>query len=683
MSGGSRRLAVDIGGTFVDAVELDTSTGAVRLAKAPTTPARPWEGVEAAIDALGTPLSEVEVFVHGTTLGLNAVLERRGARTGIITNAGLRDVFLIGRANVPDEHMYDFQYERPPSLVRRRDTVGVAGRITATGEILEALDEEAVLAAAEQLVASGVQSIAICFLHSYRDPAHERRAAELIRTAHPDVHVSVSTDITREYREYERTSTAVVDAYIRPVFGRYVERLEQVATARGLRGRFLIMRSGGGAMTAEQAKRSPTHTILSGPAGGIVGAAHLARALRLRELLTFDVGGTSLDTCLIEDGTPVSIHEAELERYPLLIPVYDIRTLGAGGGSIASVDGGLLKVGPESAGAEPGPIAYGRGGARPTVTDAALCLGYLDAERFLGGRMRLRVDAARRGIEELLAAPLGQSVDEAAAGVVSVLIARTVGAVRQITVERARDPQSFSLLAFGGAGPLVAPLLAREMGIREVVVPAAPAAFSAWGMLAADVTDDFARTDLRVLGDAVAEDLEAVFLELEEEATRSLCAQGIEAHELLLERQLDLRYLGQEHALTLTVGQNLDEPRLRGEFEEQHRARYGHAMDNRVQILTVRVRACARSRELELPPLALRTGKPDERALVGRRTAWCFARGEPALFRVYDRGRLGRSDRIDGPAIVDEGTSTTVIHSDQQLSVDGHGHLVIRRKEDA
>ena len=348
------RIAVDIGGTFVDAVELDTRTRSIRLRKASTTPREPWRGVLEALALLGTPLDQVELFIHGTTLGLNAVLERRGARTGIIANEGLRDVFLIGRANVPDHSMYDFQYEQPTAIVRRRDTVGVGGRLDYRGREIDPLDEEGVRRAAAYLVTEqGVDAIAVCFLHSYRNDEHERRAGEIVRALYPDVEVSVSSELVQEYREYERTSTSVLDAYIRPIFARYVGRLEDTLREQGFAGRFLIMRSGGGAMTAAQARRSPTHTILSGPAGGIVGSARLARALERPEILTFDAGGTSLDLCVIEGGDPVAAHEAELERYPLLIPVYDIRTLGAGGGSIAAVEDGLLKVGPRSAGADP------------------------------------------------------------------------------------------------------------------------------------------------------------------------------------------------------------------------------------------------------------------------------------------------------------------------------------------
>jgi N-methylhydantoinase A len=675
------RVAVDIGGTFVDAVELDLRTRRVRLEKAATTPRQPWEGVIAALERLGTPLDQVELFIHGTTLGLNAVLERRGARTGIVTNDGLRDIFLIARANVPDHAMYDFQYEQPPSIVKRRDTVGVRGRLDYKGRELEPLSETDVSEAGRYLAEEqGVEAIAICFLHSYRNPDHERRAAEILRAAHPGVQVSVSHEILREYREYERTSTTVLDAYIRPIFARYVDRLEEGLRARGFTGRFLIMRSGGGAMTATQARATPTHTMLSGPAGGIVGSARIGTAFDRSELLTFDVGGTSLDLCVIERGNPVAVHEAELERYPLLIPVFDIRTIGAGGGSIALINDGLLRVGPRSAGAEPGPIAYGRGGAEPTVTDAAIVLGYIDPDRFLGGSMPLDADAARAGIEATVGAGLGVSAREAAVGVIRVLLARTVAAVRQITIERGRDPRGFSLLAFGGAGPLLGPLLARELGISEVIVPVAPAAFSAWGMLSAEVTVDCSRTELRRLDAFELGELDGRFSELEQEATSSLVGQAVPAADVLLERQLDLRYEGQEHSIPLLVAAPANIGVIRADFEREHERRYGHVMDSAVQVLAARVRGTAKPAHPEMAIIAPAEG-PVERARVSTRTAWCSARDAEAVFSVYDRSLLGAGDSFPGPAIVDEGTSTTVLMSDQVARVDDHGQLLVAREE--
>ncbi|WP_156993603.1 hydantoinase/oxoprolinase family protein [Pseudonocardia acaciae] len=679
MDARSVRVAVDIGGTFVDAMELDGRTGAVRFRKASTTPARPAEGVLNAITALGTDLAGAELFIHGTTLGLNAVLERRGETTGIITNEGLRDVFLLGRGNVPDAHMYDFQYGRPAGLVERRNTVGVRGRMDYRGNVLDELDEDGVREAARVLVEEhGVGSVAVCFLHAFRDPSHERRAAELVREAYPHVTVSVSTDIAREYREYERTSTTVLDAYIRPIFERYVGELERSLSVRGFAGRFRIMRSGGGSMSAEAAKVSPTHTILSGPAGGVVGAAFLAEALGRRDLLTFDVGGTSLDTCVIERGGAVTAHEARLEDYPLLVPTYDIRTIGAGGGSVAWLDGGLLKVGPHSAGADPGPVCYGRGGTEPTVTDAAVCLGYVDPKSFLSGEMDLHADAARAALRGEIAGPLGMDVQAAAAGVFDVLLARTVGAVRQITVERGHDPREFSLLAFGGAGPLLAPLLAREMGIREVIVPFAPSGFSAWGMLSADVVEDVSRTVMSPLDELDMSALQGMFDELGAQASASVAAQGVPAGRAVLERHLEIRYLGQEHTLPVPVAQGVpDAAAVRAEFERLHRLRYGHVMNDRLQVLTVRVRGIGRSEPLQVPVLPAGDGSPG-RALTGSRDAFDFDTRGTASFAVYDRSLLEPGDVFPGPALVDEGTSTTVVHGGQSVHVDEHGYLTVR-----
>jgi N-methylhydantoinase A len=675
------RVAVDIGGTFVAAMELDTTNNIVRFRKASTTPDRPWEGVLNAVAALGTDLARVELFIHGTTLGLNAVLERRGEATGIITNEGLRDIFLLGRGNVPSDHMYDFQYERPPSLVQRRHTVGVRCRLDYQGNVVDVLDEQSVRRAARYLVEEqGVRSIAVCFVHSYRDPSHEQRTAEIIRKDHPDVTVSISTDIVREYREYERTSTTVLDAYIRPIFERYVGELERALTDGGFSGQFLIMRSGGGSMTARAAKVSPTHTILSGPAGGVVGGTFLGDVLQRHDLLTFDVGGTSLDTCVIEGGSAVATHEASLEHFPLLVPTYDIRTIGAGGGSIAWLERGLLKVGPQSAGASPGPVCYGRGGTAPTVTDAAVCLGYVDPDSFLSGDMRLRVDDARDALQSKIAGPLGMGLEEAAAGIFDVMLAKTVGAVRQITVERGHDPRAFSLLAFGGAGPLIAPLLAQEMGIREVIVPFAPSGFSAWGMLSADVVEDVSRTVMVVLDMVDLAVVNAQFQELETEALESLAQQGVPASRAVLERAAEIRYVGQEHTLPVTVTAESTKDEIRAAFEELHRARYGHAMDNQLQVLNVRVRGIGRTDRLELSTFPAGDGDPSQ-AGTGTRRAFDFGTRTSVEFRVYDRARLEPGDAFDGPALVDEGTSTTVVHSGQHVDVDPHGYLLITAGE--
>ena len=675
------RLAVDIGGTFVDAIELDTATGEFRFEKASTTPRNPSEGVLDAIAALETPLERTALFTHGTTLGLNAVLERRGARVGIITNDGFRDIFLVGRANVPDAHMYDFKYARPEPLVRRRCIAGVKGRLDYRGRMVVELDEAGVVDAARRLVEEHeVEAIAVCFLFSFIDPSHERRARALIRGAFPETRISISSDIAREHREYERTSTAVLDAYIRPIFERYVDELESRLRERTFDGRFLIMRSGGGAMTAEAAKLSPTNTVLSGPAGGIAGGAFLARALDRHDLITFDVGGTSLDVCMIEDGRAAAAFEAALKNHPLLIPIYDIRTIGAGGGSIAWLDAGLLNVGPQSAGAEPGPICYGRGGTRPTVTDACLVLGYIDPDAFLGGTMPLDREGARVGIRDAVAEPMSVTPEVAAAGMIDVLMAKTVGAVRQITVERGRDPRESALLAFGGAGPLFASMCGHEMDLKEVIVPNAPSGFSAWGMLSADVVDDHSRTHIALLDDLPPAELDSIFEEIEGDAVVSLRRQAVARGQATLLRQLELRYLGQEHALAVDVGGAIDVAAIVLAFGDQHEARYGHRMDARIQILNIRIRAVgstAKPTPMELPP----RGPTDAAPTPGSRRAWCFTTRRMTRFATWRRRDFAPGDTIAGPALIDEGTSVTVMHTGQRSSVDRYGHLVIAMAE--
>jgi len=671
-------VAVDIGGTFVDVIEFDQETGNVRLAKAPTTPGRPADGVIEAVRRLGTPMRETGVIVHGTTLGLNAVIERKGARTGILTNEGFRDLFEIGRADVPREHMYDFAYQRPEPLVKRRHRLGVPGRMDPQGRIVEPLDEAAVKAAAGRLVADGVQAIAIAFLHSYRNPEHEERAAQIVREAFPSVSVSVSSAITREYREVERTATAVLDAYIRPIFDAYVGELKQALASNGFAGKFFVMRSGGGMMLADLAARVPIYTVMSGPAGGIMGATRVARELGRSRLLSLDYGGTSLDAAVIENGEPLVMYEATLEHFPVLIPIFDIRCIGAGGGSIAWLQEGLLQVGPQSAGAVPGPLAYDRGGTEPTTTDAALVLGYMDPTAFLSGAMPLNIDASRTGIQKRLAEPLRTDSATVAAGIFDVLIAKTVGAIREITVERGKDPRQFSLLAFGGAGPLITPMIAREIGAVEVIVPNVPAAFSAWGMLMSDLVFEVSQTDIRPLDEHAWPGVEAAFVQLEAQALALLAEQGVPESDRSTERLLECRYSGQEHSIAVAAPPGVTANDVIRRFNEVHAERYGHSLTAVVQASTMRVRSIGRLEKPPLKRLAAADGPQVEPQLT--RDAYCFAKRAFRRFGVYARSSLAPGHVVSGPAIVDEGTSTTVIHSDQHLVVDGYGNLVIEMK---
>jgi len=673
---GSRfRIGVDTGGTFVDAVGLDEESLRFRIAKAPTTPSDPVVGVINALEKLGTPLEQTHLIIHGTTLGVNSIIQGKGAVVGLIVNEGFRDIFEIGRGDVPPQYVYDFSYYKRLGFVRRRNIVGVPCRMNYKGEEIKPLDTEALRREVSYLVnKQGVESVAVCFLHSYKNPTHEVAAATLVSEMFPNLPVSASCDVVREYREYERMSTTVLDAYIKPIVSRYLLRLEEALVNRGFRGRLLVMRADGGVMSADTAAKTPLATIQSGPAGGVIGATYYAKAFGLDRLITMDIGGTSLDVCVLEDGVAGTIHESTIEHYPILLTTYDIRSIGAGGGSIASVEEGLLKVGPESAGAEPGPLCYGRGGTKPTITDAAICLGYIDPARFLSGDMRLQPELSFRGVKEQIAGPLTLGLTEAAAGIIRVAVTNSIGAIRAITVEEGRDPTDYTLLAYGGAGPLLASIIAHELGIPRVVVPTMPAAFSAWGMLMSDIVYTRSQTLLSLLDEVSVEELDDVFKHLEEMVLEALLEQGVRKDNIKLRRSMELRYLGQEHTIEviLTDGASIDG--IRAAFDQQHFKRYGHKMKDPVQTVNLRVQG---SGILPKPHIPRLNAESRGDSLVGSRQAYCLLDSKVKNFSVHRRDLLGRGSRVLGPAIIDEGVSTTLIHTGQSLVVDDHGNLII------
>ena len=653
----AQRLAVDIGGTFVDAIVFDTETGALRLEKDFTTPDNAAEGVLSAIGRLDLSLADVETFVHGTTLGLNTVLERKGAATGIITNAGFEDVFETGRYHRPREKMYKLTYDDPPVLIAKRYRHGIPGRLNAQGEEIEALDEAALRDAATRLVdEQGRASIAVCFLHAYRNPVHELRAKAIIEEMYPDIAVSISADIVREYREYERTSTTVVNAYVKPIFRTYIAGLEENLGAAGFDGAFYITRSGGGALQARDSADVPVHTIFSGPAGGLIGTVALSEMTDRPNMIAVDMGGTSTDACVVHNGQPALKYEASLENLPLMIPTYDISTIGAGGGSLARAENGLLRVGPQSAGAVPGPVCYGKGGTEPAFTDAVLAMGYLDPEQFLGGEMTLDAAGAEAAVRTHVADPLGIDLVAACRGIYEVLLAKTVSAVREITVEAGLDPREFSMLGFGGGGGMFVPLVGREMGVREIIIPQASSVFSAWGMLMTDIVQEYAQTVLLLLDDIEMADLTKAAAEL--------------------------RYFGQEHSLEVSIdgADSLDEVRKR--YDEAHLRRYGHAMEDAVQLVNLRVRGIGREPKPDLPRIDDRgaNAAPAPRAT---RTAYCFAKGDAAEFAIYDRDKLLAGDILPGPAVIEEATTTVVYFSDQTATIDPFGQIVITPETDA
>jgi N-methylhydantoinase A len=672
------RVAIDVGGTFIDFVLVDETTGEVTIEKQPARPDRLVEELLTGLSRLPAPLRDIDQLFHGTTVAINAVLEDRGARVGLLTTAGFRDVLAIGRGNRPE--IYNFLYRAPEPLVPRHLRREVPERLAADGTVLVALDLEAVDRESDRLVEEGAEAIAICFLHAYASPAHEQAAAERIRKRHPAVAVTASHEIATEWREYERTSTTVLNAFVQPLFAGYVERLESGLRDAGYTRPVALMQSNGGVIGARRAVSLPIRTLESGPAGGVIGAQALARELGLRNVICADVGGTSYDVALIEDGEILERTETAVARRPIVGPTIDIVSIGAGGGSIAWIDHrGALQVGPRSAGALPGPACFGLGGGEPTITDCHLLLGRLDPENFLGARMRLDVGAARRSVESV-SGPLGLGAEEAALGVLAIAETNMTYAIRGITVERGLDPREFAMLSYGGGGGLFAAAVAEELEIPTVIVPRAPANFSAWGILTSDYREDAAITRVCPLTAEAATELAGTLLELSSRATAALGEYGFAAGAIDVPCRVDARFAGQEYTITVPI-----EPAwladggallvgVRERFVAAHRQLYGHGdAEAPLEIVTARVRAVGRVAMPRWPqwsvtaPAAPRTRR-DVRFREG-----------PLPTPVFDRDILGVGERISGPAIVEEWTATTVVPPGWALRVDDLGDLVLER----
>jgi N-methylhydantoinase A len=680
----SQLFAVDVGGTFTDLVVLDSDTGDVSFAKAPTTPQEPSVGVLAAIGKSALDLQRATTFFHGTTLGINTMLEHKGATTGVITTRGFRDILEIARMGWP---MYQLHWDQPPALVPRYLRREVTERMRADGVELAALDEEEVRRAAAFLVEHGVESIAVCFLHSYVYPEHEQRAGEILAAEFPGVAVTLSHEVTQEYREYERTATTVGDAAIKPRMARYLDELEQSLARERFEGAFLLTRCDGGVMSAAEAKERPIRTLISGPASGVMGGVALSRWIGVPNVICADMGGTSFDAALIIDHEPSISASTRIEGMPLLVPVIELATIGAGGGSIAWIDaGGALNVGPQSAGADPGPICYRKGGTEPTFTDAALVSGLLDPTRFLGGEMALDLEAAREGIRDRVADPLGLSVEEAAAGIVTLTEAKMAATLEELTIGKGYDPRDFSLLSFGGGGSLVASALAGRLGIPKVIVPPSPATFSAWGMLTLDVVHDFARTSLGNLATLEPTDFAERFAGLGEQAKAALDREAIPPGARTLLHSVDMRYEGQEHNLTIPLNSSfladVDLARLRQVFDEQHSVTYGYSMPDPVEVTAYRIRAVGSLDKPKKPAIPQADGSA-EQALKGSRRALHRESGGELDWMIYDRDLLEAGNRVRGPAIVEEAAATTLVSLSQELLVDELGNLLITPLKDS
>jgi N-methylhydantoinase A len=679
------RAAVDIGGTFTDVVVFDEANSSLPLAKALSTPAELARGVLEGLAKAAVRFEEASSLIHGSTIVVNAIIERQGAKTALVTTRGFRDIYEIGRINRPESFNPRFRKHRP--LVPRENIFEVTERMLADGSVRTPFNEEEAREVARIIKEEGFEAVAVLFLHSYRAPEHEVRMCEILRETEPKLFVSASHELSREYREYERTSTVAANAYVGPKVSQYLGDLERRLGDHRFTGSLMIMQSNGGLSDIEMARRQCIQMMESGPAAGVVGAMALCEMLDLDAAIAFDMGGTTAKACVIRRGEPSLSPDYFIGGYneglAIRIPVLDIVEVGTGGGSIAWLDeGGGLHVGPRSAGAEPGPASYGRGGTEPTVTDANVILGRLSPERFLGGEMRLDRAAAETALRERLAKPLAVSLERAASGMLQVATAAMANVVRHVTLERGLDPRDFTLVAYGGGGPLHAASVAKELSIGKIIIPTAPGHFSALGMLMADLRRDYVQTLFERLDDLEMFELEDQFKKLEAEGRQALEASGIPPDRIVFERAADMRYIGQEHAVAVRMPAEVGDERARAEikrlFDQAHDLRYSHsAPEESADIVSLRVSAIGRLGKPQFPEIPQGGKTPARNARRGVR-AVNFEGAGAVESTVYDRSRLLQGNVIAGPAIIEEVASTTVVEPGDTVTVNAFGYLIMQ-----
>jgi len=668
------RVGVEVGGTFTDLVAIDGER--IRIGKVPSTPAHPDEGALAAIESAGLALADVADLVHGSTVATNAILERKGAAIAVVVTHGFRDILLLQRHN--RTRIYDLFYRKPTPVAGRADTFEVTERVGPDGTVVEPLDEAAALAVVERVAANPrYEAVAVCLLNAYANPIHEERVAALIRARRSDLPVTCSSEVTREFREYERASTTCLAAYVQPVIDRYLSRFSRALAARGFTGRFSVMQSNGGRLPAEGMSRNAITALFSGPAAGVIGAVRQAGRSGFADVITFDMGGTSTDVCLVSGGTPSLSAETEVDGLPIRTPVLDIVSVGAGGGSIVWVDdGGLLRVGPRSAGADPGPACYGRGGADPTVTDAHLIRGTIDPGAFLGGRMKVDPEASRRAFDAP-AARLGMTLQQIADAAVRVADASIVRAIQLVSTERGRDPRDHVLVPFGGAGPLHAARVAEDLGIHTICVPPNAGVLSAYGLLAADYVQYETWTH-RVPVDARAPaTVRSTFAAMRESLARTFERLAI-AGPLAYRSWLDMRFVGQAFEVPVALGPDelsrLTAADLLARFREAHHQvfEFGESGHDRAEIVSFRVGASASSGAI--PSLAEPggTSTSEGRAII-------VDRGAETSCRLVTRSAFPVGEALSGPILVDDATATIYIPGGWSGARDPHDNLVLAR----
>jgi len=686
-----KRIGVDVGGTFTDLIYVDDEAGVIRVHKLPTTPDDPSQGTiqglkELAAEAGAEPSSLDQVF-HGTTIATNIVIEHTGARVGMLTTEGYRDILHIARHKKPlnFSNYQDLPWQAYP-VVRRRDRLTVPERVTGDGAVLVPLDEERAREQVRALKEAGVEAVCVCFLFSFLNPDHERRVAEIVREEFPEAFLSVSSEVLPQYREYERFSTVGLNAYVGPKVASYVARLGEELEALGVRSGLHLMTSASGVATSEAAIRRPVNLLMSGPVAGVVGGIWAGKQAGYDNVITLDVGGTSADIGLAQEGRLRMKHllDTKVGPYQAMIPMVDVDTIGAGGGSIAYVDaGGIYRVGPRSAGAVPGPAAYGRGGTQATATDALVNLGWLLPEAFLGGGMSLDAEKARAAFADGPAAALGMSVEEASMGAVQILTHSMVQSIEENSVRKGFDPRDFALVAEGGAGPVFAVPIALEVGTPNVVVPPHPGIAAAMGLVATDMVYEYGATTYQRLSKLDAASLQSRFEELEALAAAQLADDGIEADRIVIQRIAEARYLGQGYELRVDVGSGaIDEAwveRLRADFHDIHEREYSRRFEESdIEVPNIRVRGIGLMPELSTPEVQAGDASADH-ALRHEGEAWFLVEGslEQVPTRYYDREALEAGNRLVGPAIVNQYDSTTVIPPGVEAHVDRFGNIVI------
>ncbi len=679
------RVTVDTGGTFSDFVHLNEQTGEISIAKIASTPDDPSRAILAGLEALlasVTEADEIGYFCHGTTVGTNALLEGKGVRTALLVTEGFRGIYPVGEQARPyGTAIFDVMYDKPAPLVPSRLTGEVKERIDFRGNVLRALDETALRETVRGFKVQNIESIAVCLLFSFLHPEHEARVRDIVLEEIPDCSVSLSCEVLPQIREYYRLSTTVINAYLQPILARYIAQLDRRLAAAGIvtRQKYIMQSNGGMATFAAAARRAVT-TVLSGPAGGVTAGVLACGMSGSANIITFDMGGTSCDVALIKDGEPLLSSRGKIEGRDLAVPMLDINTVSAGGGTVATVDRfGVLQVGPQSAGAVPGPACYGRGGETPTITDCNLVLGYLGEDNFLGGRMRLDAAKARAAIEAAVAKPLGLDVAEAAEGIVRVIDVKMEEAIKAISTMRGHDLRDFMLLAFGGAGPLHAGRIAHDLGMAGVIVPLYPGVFSAIGLLMSDVKHDYIRSKLSPLSEVTPADVNGMFEQMVAQSLEELRDDGFAANHIRIERALDMRYAGQGYEIAVPCPvqplQEADLRQLRATFDQQHRAMFGHmAPQEPVEIVSFRVRGIGLVAPVEMPKF-----KPAGTTLGDARHERRRVRfdGRELDCPVYQRERLDVGLTVAGPAVLDQFDCTTVICPGQTARVDEWKNLIV------